>query len=346
MTPAAARERAPLPDFCSAPVLFALLLVAAIVALVLLLAPGGALTLRGGSQAMLFAVWLALLGGVALCKLRPWLDRLPGAGSYAAAWLLLVLIVLLASVVVHWMDRALGTGLIAPSASRFVLGNAAVTALIAAALLRYLYVLVQWRARLDAVARAQVEALQARIRPHFLFNSLNTAAALVRLDPPAAERTLENLADLFRAALGADDRPGTLGEELDLIERYLAIEQLRLGARLRVERDLDALPRALPLPRLLLQPLVENAVHHGIQPRREGGLLRLGGRCVEGGVEIVIANPLSDAAGTATGSGHGLANVRARIGYHFGTRGALHVATADGRWTVTVRLPDASPDRR
>ncbi|MDE1899366.1 MAG: sensor histidine kinase, partial [Xanthomonadaceae bacterium] len=82
------------------------------------------------------------------------------------------------------------------------------------------------------------------------------------------------------------------------------------------------------------------------QPRREGGLLRLGGRCVEGGVEIVIANPLSDAAGTATGSGHGLANVRARIGYHFGTRGALHVATADGRWTVTVRLPDASPDRR
>ena len=345
MIPVATRERAPLPDFCSATVLFALLLVAAIVALVLLLAPGSALTLKGCSLAMLFAVWLALLGGVALCKLRPWLNRLPGATSYAAAWLLLVLIVLLASAVVHWMDRALGTGLITPSAPRFVLGNVAVTALIAAALLRYLYVLVEWRVRLDAVARARVEALQARIRPHFLFNSLNTVAALVRLDPAAAERTLEDLADLFRAALGADDRPGTLGEELDLIERYLAIEQLRLGARLRVERDLDALPRELPLPRLLLQPLVENAVHHGIQPRREGGLLQLSGRRIEGGVEIVIANPLTD-AGEAGGSGHGLANVRARIGYHFATRGALHVATADGRWTVTVQLPDASPDRR
>lgn len=346
MIPAAARERAPLPDFCSVPVLFALLLVSAIVALVMLLAPGGTLTLRGCSQTMLFAAWLALLSGVALCKLRPLLDRLPGAGSYAAAWLLLVLIVLAASAVVDWLDRALGTGLIAPSAARFVFGNAAVTALIGAALLRYLYVLVQWRARLDAVARAQVEALQARIRPHFLFNSLNTATALVRLDPPAAERTLENLADLFRAALGADDRPGTLGEELDLIERYLAIEQLRLGARLRVERALDGLPRELSLPRLLLQPLVENAVHHGIQPRREGGLLQLGGRRVEGGVEFVVANPVAEAAARAAGSGHGLANVRARIGYHFGTRGALHVATADGRWTVTVRLPDASPDRR
>ncbi len=346
MIPAAARERAPLPDFCSVPVLFALLLVSAIVALVMLLAPGGTLTLRGCSQTMLFAAWLALLSGVALCKLRPLLDRLPGAGSYAAAWLLLVLIVLAASAVVDWLDRALGTGLIAPSAARFVFGNAAVTALIGAALLRYLYVLVQWRARLDAVGRAQVEALQARIRPHFLFNSLNTATALVRLDPPAAERTLENLADLFRAALGADDRPGTLGEELDLIERYLAIEQLRLGARLRVERALDGLPRELSLPRLLLQPLVENAVHHGIQPRREGGLLQLGGRRVEGGVEFVVANPVAEAAAHAAGSGHGLANVRARIGYHFGTRGALHVATADGRWTVTVRLPDASPDRR
>lgn len=346
MIPSAARERAPLPDFCSLPVLFALLLVATIVALVMLLAPGSALTLRGCSQTMLFAAWLALLCGVALCKLRPLLDRLPGATSYAAAWLLLVLIVLMASAVVHWLDRALGTGLIAPSAPRFILGNAAVTALIGAALLRYLYVLVQWRARLDAVARAQVEALQARIRPHFLFNSLNTAAALVRLDPPAAEHTLENLADLFRAALGADDRPGTLGEELDLIERYLAIEQLRLGARLVVERDLDTLPRDLPVPRLLLQPLVENAVHHGIQPRREGGVLQLSGRRVEGGVEIVIANPMAETAEAAAGSGHGLANVRARIGYHFGTRGALHVATADGRWTVTVRLPDASPDRR
>src|SRR6185437_4203590 len=97
--------------------------------------------------------------------------------------------------------------------------------------LRYFYVLAQWQARLAAVARAQVEALQARIRPHFLFNSMNTVAALIRV--AAAERTVEDLSELFRAALGSPDRgDGTLGEELALIERYLAIEQLRLGPRL------------------------------------------------------------------------------------------------------------------
>ncbi|HET8764985.1 MAG TPA: sensor histidine kinase, partial [Rhodanobacter sp.] len=248
-----------------------------------------------------------------------------------------------ASAVVAWLDRALGTGLTPASSTRFVTGNTLLAALLSAALLRYFQVLAEWRARLAAVTRAQFDALQARIRPHFLYNSMNTVAALVRVDPDAAERTVLDLSELFRAALGADDKPGTLAGELALIDRYLAIEQLRLGDRLRVERDLAALPGDLPMPALLLQPLVENAIYHGIQPRREGGTLAIAGRRTDTGVEIEIRNPLPDGASPA-GSGHGLENVRRRIAYHFGGRGALETTQADGEFRVRVRLPYAHPD--
>jgi two-component system sensor histidine kinase AlgZ len=330
-----------LPDFCSLPVLFALLLLAGLTVTVMLLAPGSTLDLAGFATAALFAVWLALLIAVALCKLRAALLRLPGLATFAGVWVLIVAIVLLASAVVGGLDHAADLGLTPASSTRFVLGNGAVAALLGAALLRYFYVLAQWQARLAAVSRAQVQALQARIRPHFLFNSMNTVAALVRVDPAAAERSIEDLAELFRAALGGDGE-GTLGEELALIERYLAIEQWRLGARLNVERDLDDLPLDLPLPRLLLQPLVENAVRHGIQPLREGGTVLLRARRLDGAIEIVIANPLPQAPGES-GHGHGLDSVRQRIGYHFGSRGGLRAAVVEDRFVVTVRLPLAPP---
>ena len=191
----------------------------------------------------------------------------------------------------------------------------------------------------DLVARAQFDALQARIRPHFLFNSMNTVAALVRVDPNAAERTVEDLTELFRAALGSDARSSTLGEELALADRYLDIEQLRLGERLRVERDLDDLPAELEMPSLLLQPLIENAVYHGIQPRQQGGTVRLGGRRVPGGVEIEIENPLPENAPVRR-NGHAQENVRRRIAYHFGARASLEAIVDKDRYVVIVRLPD------
>jgi two-component system sensor histidine kinase AlgZ len=337
------RHATHLPDFCGLPVLFALLLLAGLVVTIMLLTPGGTLAPRDFTVATLFAVWLALICGVCLCKLRPWLERLRPLPAYAAVWLLIVAVVLVGSLVVLWLDRQLGTALTPAGGLRFVGGNGAIAALVGAALLRYFYVLAQWQERLRAASRAQVEALQARIRPHFLFNSMNTVAALVRVDPPAAERTVENLSELFRAALGADDRPGTLGEELQLIDRYLAIEQLRLGGRLRVDRDLDDVPAALPLPRLLLQPLVENAVHHGIHGCREGGVVGIGARRLDDAVEIVIDNPLPDADAVARdGHGHALDNVRRRIEYHYGKRGALEAGVVDGRYRVRVRLPESA----
>ncbi|NKJ22480.1 histidine kinase [Dyella sp. SG609] len=343
-------EPRPLPDFCSAPALFALLVVAALTVTVMLLAPESSRGWRGYSVGMLFAEWIAMLTGVALCKLRPALEKLHGLLPYAAVWLIMLLIVALTSVLAAWMDGALHMGLIrGDDAFEFVRDNSTIAALLGAAMLRYFYVLAQWQARLAAVARAQVEALQARIRPHFLFNSMNTVAALIRVDPRAAERTVEDLSELFRAALGRHDtRDGTLDEELALIERYLAIEQLRLGPRLRIRRELDGLPGAFPLPHLLLQPLVENAVRHGIQPLREGGEVILRGRRLQRAIEIEIDNPLPDTPARG-GNGHGLANVRQRVAYRYGPRAEVSAGPLGGRFVVRLLLPednDARTDRR
>ncbi|WP_243040502.1 sensor histidine kinase [Dyella sedimenti] len=332
-------ERQPLPDFCSLPVIFALLVTAAITVTVMWLAPNNSHGWRGYSVGMLFACWLALVTGVALCKLRPWLQRLPGHAPYAAVWLLMVLIVAGGSALVHWMDQALQMGLLSDTAGDFVRNDTAIAALLGGAMLRYFYLLAQWQTRLAAVTQAQVAALQARIRPHFLFNSMNTVAALVRVDPAAAERTVEDLSELFRAALGEHGAgDGTLGEELALLDRYLAIEQLRLGERLRVRRELDGLPADYPLPRLLLQPLVENAVRHGIQPLRDGGEVILRGRREHGGILVEIDNPLAGEPAPG-GHGHGLDNVRRRVAYRYGPRARVKAGPEGGRFVVRLQLP-------
>ena len=266
------------------------------------------------------------------------------------AWFLAVVTTALGSAVVFSMDNALGFGLTAPPGAiwRFSIGNAAICALIAAALLRYLYVRELWQERVNAAAKAQVDALQARIRPHFLFNSMNTIASLIRKRPGDAERAVEDLSDLFRAALGTREMLGTLGEEIDLIGHYLRIESLRsadveildrAALQLKLDLDLDALPRDLPMPPLLLQPLVENAVYHGIQRMPEGGTLTMRGTRKDGMIEIVVHNPLPDDVAQPRNA-HALDNVRARIEYHFGTKAALIVQPARGEFTVTVRLPE------
>ena len=332
-------ESGQLPDFCRLPALFALVVVGALTATVMWLARDDQRDWPAYSVSMLFVTWLALVIAVTLCKLRARLERLPGRLPYAAVWGLIVLVVLLASTVARWLDGALEMHMIGGSLLSFVRDNTLIAALLGAAMLRYFYVLTQWQVRLAAVSQAQVEALQARIRPHFLFNSMNTVAALIRVDPAAAERTVEDLSELFRAALGQHDTgDGTLGEELALVERYLAIEQLRLGARLRVRRELGDLPPGFPLPRLLLQPLVENAVRHGIQPLREGGEVILRGAREGAGIRIEILNPLPPTP-AAPGSGHGLDSVRQRVAHRYGPHASVQAGPRGGQFEVRLQLP-------
>ncbi|MDF4004793.1 histidine kinase [Luteibacter sp. PPL552] len=346
--PAAPRPSTPLPDFCSLPVLFALLVVGALTVTLMRLGPEASGGWSAYSAGVLFTSWLAILLTVALCKLRASMQRLPGHWPYAAVWLLLVTLTAFATALLGWLDVGLALGVGPADPSRFTLQASLAAGLLGACLLRYFYVVAQWQARVAAEAQAQVAALQARIRPHFLFNSMNTVAALIAVDPVAAERTVENLAELFRAALG-DEREGmgTLGDEWRLVERYLEIEALRLGDRLRVERHLDV-AETLPLPHLLLQPLVENAIRHGIQPRVDGGLLRIVARRVPGGAQLCVDNPLPPSP-APSGTGHGLRNVRERVRYHYGDRAEVRDDVRDQRFVVTVFLPDlahARPDRR
>lgn len=348
-------EQSLLPDFCRLPALSALIVVGALTVTIVWLARNGERDWSSYCVGMLFVTWLALVLAVTLCKLRPLLQRLPGRGPYFAVWLVIVLIVLVTSGVARWLDISLQMELGSRGIGVFMRDNVAIAALLGAAMLRYFYVLSQWQLRLAAMARAQVDALQARIRPHFLFNSMNTVAALIRVDPEAAERTVEDLSELFRAALGQHNNDdGTLGDELALVERYLAIEQLRLGSRLRVQRDLDSLPADFSLPRLLLQPLVENAVRHGIQPLVGGGEVILRGHPEgSGGIRIEIINPLP-ATPSEPGNGHGLNNVRQRVAFCYGPQARVYAGpevTAEGEiFAVRLHLPkqasDAHSDRR
>lgn len=201
-----------------------------------------------------------------------------------------------------------------------------------------------WRARQAAVRakQAELEALQARTHPHFLFNSLNTALALLHQRPDDAERVLLDLSDLFRSAL-AGPRFVPLSEELDLARRYLEIEQLRLGTRLDVEWDLPTPLPTLDVPALSIQPLVENAVRHGIEPRREGGRVEV--VIVQAGsqVQITVRNdlPMGVAAAAAAAEGHGVGqpSVASRIGAMTGGRGSLATSVEGGRYSATITIP-------
>jgi len=189
-----------------------------------------------------------------------------------------------------------------------------------------------------ADAMAQLVELQARIRPHFLFNTLNTAMALVRVDPQQAEGVLEDLSELFRVALADAGAAVSLDEEVALARRYLAIEQIRFGERLRVRWNIDASVGNARVPPLLLQPLVENAVRHGVEPNEEGGEVEVSTVRRGDEVEIRVVNTVGLPARTA---GHGLAlrNVRQRLRLMHDVAARFEVTPQPGSFSVRLVVP-------
>jgi two-component system sensor histidine kinase AlgZ len=196
-------------------------------------------------------------------------------------------------------------------------------------------------ARQESLA-AQLQALQARIQPHFLFNSLNTVASLIPEDPQRAEAVVERLADLFRYTLDASKRPTVpLEEELAAVAGFLELESLRYGDRLKAALHADPGAGDVPVPPLVLQPLVENAVVHGIAPRREGGRLEV---CVERRADALVLRVEDDGPGPGgsprRGAGTALADLRQRLALLYGDRASLEVgAAALGGFRVEIALP-------
>ncbi len=214
--------------------------------------------------------------------------------------------------------------------------SAAAGALLSVMLLAGLF----WRAkaRTPADTAARLAELQARIRPHFLFNTLNSAIALVRAEPAKAEAVLEDLSELFRQALADPAESVTVGQEIALAQRYLEIEQIRFGDRLRVVWSLDSHADAAKLPPLLLQPLVENAVKHGVEPSAEGAQLRIS--TLRRGSTVVIKVTNSTPAGSGErGHGLALANVRERLMLLHDVQAGFRCAFKDGVFQVRLEIP-------
>ncbi len=318
---------APLPDFRNLGVVLRILLLVNALAMAAVLARNEAFATLG-SEVLEMAVRVEfplILAIAVLFMLQPLLRRLPGVAGLAA----------LAGVVLA--VALLSRSLLAPPGEAASWRPVAWT--MAAAGLVLAYFRRQVAARTPALAEARLLALTARIRPHFLFNSLNGVLGVLRSDPRRAEEGLEELADLFRALMQDNRELVPLADEITLCERYLRLETLRLGERLRVDWQRDPAADAALVPPLLLQPLVENAVYHGIEPGAAPGTvsITIARRGAQIGIEI--ANPLLAAAGHPGGNRIALDNIRERLMLFYDLEATLDTEQDAGAYRVRIRLP-------
>jgi two-component system sensor histidine kinase AlgZ len=331
-----------LPELCQPEALLGMVLLAELLVLVLVLSEPMQPAFNWMRLALtsLFVQWIVLLSVGLLCRLRPWLKHLR---TGLASTLCCTLVVGLTLACTGFADYfQLGGPLQRSGEVNLYLRHALISLIMSALLLRYFYLQSQWQRQQQAELRARIESLQARIRPHFLFNSLNSIASLILSSPSRAEQAVLDLSDLFRASLA---KPGTLvswQDELELAKRYLSIERYRLGERLQVEWDVDGVPLDLPIPQLTLQPLLENALIHGIQPRIEGGLVQIQASYQSGVFELNVSNPYQvDPERASGGTRQALVNIDARLTALFGPRASLSVDRRDGRHYTCLRYPCA-----
>ncbi len=325
-----------LPDFCEAAVVFRVVLISELLAFVLALDSSGGLAefWNALGRKSLLIQWIVLWDVLILCLARPRLQRTRVLGTAAITYTVSLAVTLLVSL---GATRLLGQ----TDAAGFVARNLAIAAIVTAVVLRYFYVQHEWKRNIEAEARTRIQALQARIRPHFLFNSMNTIASLTRTDPERAEQAVEDLADLFRASLAQGDEI-TLSQELDFTRRYINIEQLRLGQRLRVEWRIDPeVPDESAIPALLLQPLVENAIYHGIEPQTDGGTVHIDIRRVGDQIEFLITNPIPTTLSNYRRSGNKMAleNIRQRLRLTYGPRSRLQIRKSEDEYKVRFSIP-------
>lgn len=264
---------------------------------------------------------------LAICSLKRVLVGLP----YWAQWSLGMLLGAAAGAygfaLLFWFDLVVQHNWVASAAS-----GALIAAVIIGALM--------WRsrARTPATTTARLAELQARIRPHFLFNTLNSAIALVRDEPAKAEHLLEDLSELFRYALTSSQEAVPLREELDLAERYLAIEKVRFGDRLKLEWSIDDQSLEAKLPPLILQPLVENAVKHGVEPSASGATIRISTQRRRDVVVVKVTNSVPAGTG-AKGNGLALNNVRDRLRLLHDLRGKFQYALVNDVFQARLEIP-------
>jgi two-component system sensor histidine kinase AlgZ len=205
------------------------------------------------------------------------------------------------------------------------------------------YLIVSHRAEVDSKSKqeARMQALQSRIRPHFLFNSMNSIASLMRSDPARAEAALQDLADLFRVLLADARNLVPISAEREISRQYLEIEKLRLEDRLKVTWNVNNVPRSAMVPALTLQPLLENAIYHGIEPRFSGGTLKIELWGEGETLNVLISNPLPEVRKHSHGKGNKIAqeNIQQRLATHFGNNAHMQTFEEGGQYHVKLKMP-------
>lgn len=347
MTQGGSESRAkPLPDFRAGASLLLLLL--AIVGLSVIIALAGLETLGDllavVGKTALFLLWAALLSSLAFSIINRCCKRYSAWVQMGLGFLSVQVLVFAMTVAVTvWAQTPAPTPptLLEHTALPLV-RNLCISMIVTAFVLRLWSLHQRWAVQVRSEANARMRSLQARIHPHFLFNTLNTISSLIHDRPDEAERATMDLADLLRSGLSERSRH-SLGEELELVRGYLRIEQLRLGDRLQVDWQLaDDLPLNLELPALLVQPLVENAVVHGIARLPAGGVLRIEGETTRRGrMRFVIDNPVPDETGAESTPGNRMAldNVRQRLALAWEEGARLKTRQEEGRFRSELILP-------
>lgn len=331
-----------LPDFCHTRSVFVVVLVSELLAIIL--------TLMQFQEAQFWQQlgrysitiqWIALLSTALLCLSKPFLRKLSDlrAGLISYSMVLVVTLVVTLSTIFleNWIK---GNSQYHIFDSPGLYSNLLVAAILAAIMLRFFYLQAQYRKRVEMLAVAKLEALQARIQPHFLFNSMNIIAGLIHEDPEKAEQVIEDLSDLFRASLAEHRSMVSLQSEIELCKRYIGIEQLRLGDRLDSCWEIDNKIENINIPPLTLQPLIENAIYHGIQPRVEGGIIKISIKTANQSCLITIENPLPEKPKTSENGNHlAVDNIQQRLKMLYENQAKLNLDINQQRCKVTLTLP-------
>ncbi len=345
-----------LPDLCTIRMVFVVILIAQLFSFVLVLNPDRNLSINWVQLSLvsLFIQWCALTSSATLCLLRNTLGRFVDAFAGFLSYMVILIIIYVISELTYYALSIPAWEYINQSRLSFLTHNLLVGGLISGPVLRYFYVQHQWKLKITAESKARFASLQARIHPHFLFNSLNTIASLTRSNPAQAETAVENLSDLFRISLRDNENPHTIKEECTLCQRYIEIETLRLGERLSIDWQIDNLPEDALLPPLTLQPLLENAIYHGIEPLAEGGTIEIKGSLIKAGllqkqISIVISNPLIHNH-KQHGNQMALDNIQQRLQSFYNNKAHIEIKNVDDNFTISLNFPYITryedPDRR
>lgn len=333
-----------LPDLCSTPAVLSLILVGELLSLALVLAAYGVGEFSWASFGLISMLvqWVLLTSAATLCGLRAYLNKLKSATAVSLSYGVVLGYTLLFSVSSSLLLRS------EPGVNwAEVITNLLIAAIFAGVLFRYLYLQQRLKQQERAELGARVQALQSRIRPHFLFNSLNSIASLIAIKPVLAEKLVVDLAHLFRASLQLPQLIA-LSKELELCHAFCDIEQVRLGQRLTVEWEVESLPEQTQILNLLLQPLLENAIYHGVQPLPDGGVVQVEVKRVKDDIVLRITNPRLPGSELQTnhkkqpissGNGIALSNIRGRLEAVYGKQAHLRVVKGEADFSVVVRYP-------